>query len=201
MNVLDVKSFRRIRHPFEYHTLAFWFTPIDLTLKNQQSYTEHTHRGKYQSKHLSKKNTVWKRLTLSYCYCKVFHGQQCWLNIISDDSIRKLCIQSNMRAECVNLTKSYIFTNMYNTIKRYQRQPVIAILRGGKMTKQHYYSWAPRGNNLFKIILPYWALTFWVILRIIIMVGDPTIPNVFNWAQNTSRSSFGALGTLNYVIV
>ena len=58
----------------------------------------------------------------------------------------------------------------------------------------------PKGD-LFKISRLCWVLTFWMIRGIIIMVGVLTTHNVFNWAQRTSRVSFGALWRLNYVIL
>ena len=51
----------------------------------------------------------------------------------------------------------------------------------------------PQKNTArFKISRPCYALTFGIICGIIAMVGVPTINNVFNWAQSTSRASFGA---------
>ena len=58
----------------------------------------------------------------------------------------------------------------------------------------------PRGGSLFKISRPCWALTFWLFAEIIIRVGVLNGSHGFDWAQNNSWASFGALGRFSYVI-
>ena len=71
-----------------------------------------------------------------------------------------------------------------------------------KTAKTYFLQWGEGEETYSRSLYSLcWALTFWIIHGIIIMVGDQTIHNIFNWVQSTSRASFSVLGRLHYVIV